>query len=111
MLFYHRPTRTKAGQKLVSHRAHRDTETNLFIAVERTAMKNKLGADAHTGRRPEGYSENSGARVAGGNGREEKVVPEGPDVRRKTSRLSLVLPLSVAKKIALLFLKGGYQHV
>ena len=38
------------------------------------------------------------ARVTGGNGREEKVVPEGPDSRRKTSRLPLVLPLSVAKK-------------
>ncbi len=54
MLFCHRPARTKAGQKLISHRAHRDTGTNLFIAVERTAMKNKLGADAHTDRRPEG---------------------------------------------------------
>jgi hypothetical protein len=127
MLFYHRPTRTKAGQKLISHRAHRDTKTNLFIAVERTAMKNKLGAEAHTGRRPEGYEKSASHRffiksgrltlrtlrapVTGGNGREEKVVPEGPDVRRKTSRLPLVLPLSVAKKIALLFLKGGYQHV
>jgi len=38
------------------------------------------------------------ARVTGGNGREEKLVPEGPDNRRKISRLPLVLPLSVAKK-------------
>ena len=49
------------------------------------------------------------ARVTGGNGR-EKSSPEGPLGRRKTSRLPLVLPLS-GKKIALLFLKGGYQHV
>ena len=48
-----RLTLTKTGQRPISHRVHRDTETNLFIAVERTAMKNKLGTDAHTGRRPE----------------------------------------------------------
>ena len=46
------------------------------------------------------------ARVTGGKGREENLVPEGPDSRRKTSRLPLVLPLSVAKKeFALLFSK------
>ncbi len=52
------PLRARAkrarGKGFISHRALRVAETNLFIAVERTAMKNKLGADAHTGRRPEG---------------------------------------------------------
>jgi hypothetical protein len=47
---------------------HRDTETNLFIAVERTAMKNKLGADEHTGRRPEG-SRDQRERVRGKSGK------------------------------------------
>jgi hypothetical protein len=65
MLFCHRPTRTKAGQRLVSHRAHRVAEkiadsskpiadrknpkfkiktSFFFIAVEGTAMKNLLFA-------------------------------------------------------------------
>jgi hypothetical protein len=39
--FSHGLTQTKAGQKLVSHIVHRDTETNLFITVLSTAMKNQ----------------------------------------------------------------------
>jgi hypothetical protein len=47
------------------------------------------------------------AQVTGGNEREEKLMPEGPDGRRKTSRLTLVLGLSVAKKeMAVLFFKN-----
>jgi hypothetical protein len=40
--------------KHIFHRVHEDTEPYLFIAVERTAMKNKFSADTHNGRRPEG---------------------------------------------------------
>jgi hypothetical protein len=38
------------------------------------------------------------ARLTDGNGREEKLVPGGPDSKRKTSRLPPVLPLPVSKE-------------
>ena len=61
---------------------------------ERTAMKNQPSPGG------EKYPEEPG-----GNGREEKFVPGGPDGRGKTSRLTPVLQLSVAKN-ALLFSKN-----
>ncbi len=45
------------------------------------------------------------ARVTKGKGREEKLLPEGPDSEGAASRRHLVLPLSVAKMISPFFKK------
>ncbi len=47
--FCHRITQTKAGQRPISHRAHRDAEI-LFFVVERTAMNNLVHRQACPGK-------------------------------------------------------------